>query len=80
MLSILRKLNEYNKLLYIKIIGIASELITELTIKYGNTFSIINIDKRAKNVTNFFNSIGFENYIEQQEMELNIKDYNYGGL
>jgi len=57
-------------------IGIASKLITQLTKKYGNTFSIINVDKKAKNVTSFLNSVGFENYIEQLEMEL-ILNKNY---
>ncbi len=52
--------------------GIATKLITELARKYGNYFSIINVDKKAKNVTSFFSSIGFENYIEQLELELKL--------
>ncbi|MDH7445965.1 GNAT family N-acetyltransferase [Aquimarina sp. 2201CG14-23] len=54
--------------------GIASKLITELAKKYGNAFSIINVDKKAENMTSFFNSIGFENYLEQLEMELKINN------
>ena len=52
--------------------GIASKLITELVSKYGNTFSVINVDKKAKDLTSFFDSIGYEEYIEQLEMELEI--------
>jgi len=51
-------------------VGIASKLIAQLTKKYGSAFSVINVDKNAKNITSFFNSVGFENYIEQLEMEL----------
>ena len=51
-------------------IGIASNLIAQLAKKHGSAFSIINVDKKAKNVTSFFKSVGFENYIEQLEMEL----------
>lgn len=53
-------------------IGIASELMTELVKKYGNPFSIINVDKKADNVINFFNSLELENHLEQLEMELKI--------
>lgn len=57
--------------------GIASSLIAELTKKNGNSFSIINVDKKAENVNSFFDSIGFENYLEQLEMELEInKNYS----
>lgn len=53
--------------------GIASNLITELVRKYGNSFSVINVDKKAENVNGFFDSKGFKNYLEQLEMELEIK-------
>lgn len=57
--------------------GIASSLIIELTKKFGNGFSVINVDKKAENVTHFFDSIGFENYLNQQEMKLEInKNYS----
>ena len=56
--------------------GIATTLIAELSKKYGNVFSIINVDKKAKSTILFFESVGFENYIEQLEMEL-ILDGNY---
>lgn len=52
--------------------GIATRLIAELAKKHGDSFSIINIDKKAKNVIRFFESLGFENYIEQLEMELKL--------
>jgi len=51
-------------------VGVASKLIAQLAKKHGSTFSIINVDKKAKNVSSFFNSVGFENYIEQLEMKL----------
>ena len=53
-------------------IGLATELIAELENKYGKDFSVINVDKRAENVIGFFHSIGFENFIEQLEMELDL--------
>lgn len=52
--------------------GIASRLLIELANRYGNDFSVINVDKKAENVTHFFESIGFKNFLEQIEMELNI--------
>ena len=52
--------------------GVATKLISELAERYGNSFSVINVDKKARNVTGFFESIGFENYIEQLEMELKL--------
>lgn len=51
---------------------IASSLIIELKKKYGNGFSVINVDKKAENVAHFFDSIGFQNYLNQLEMELKI--------
>ena len=58
-------------------VGIASKLIAHLAKKYGSTFSVINVDKKAKNIIDFFNSVGFEKYIEQLEMELILnKDYS----
>ncbi|WP_273566752.1 GNAT family N-acetyltransferase [Maribacter halichondriae] len=56
---------------------IASTLILELTEKYGNTLSIINVDKRSNVVNDFFNKIGLENNLEQLEMEFELnKNYN----
>lgn len=52
--------------------GIASKLIAELAEKHGNSFSVINVDKQAKHVTGFFESLGFENFLEQLEMELKL--------
>ena len=51
--------------------GIARTLVSELTKKYGNSFSLINVDKRFESVNQFFTSIGLENYLEQLEMEFN---------
>jgi ribosomal protein S18 acetylase RimI-like enzyme len=56
---------------------IASTLVLELTVRYGNTLSIINVDKRSNVVNDFFNKIGLENYLEQLEMELELnKNYS----
>lgn len=52
--------------------GIASTLISHVSKEFGSTFSVINIDKKAKNVISFFNSIGLENYLDQLEMKLDI--------
>lgn len=50
--------------------GIASTLIHKLTDEYGDTLSVINVDKESKSVNQFFNKIGLENSLEQLEMEL----------
>lgn len=56
---------------------IASTLIYKLTNKYGNTLSIINVDKKSKSVNHFFSKIGLENNLEQLEMELELnKNYS----
>lgn len=55
---------------------IASTLFSELINKFGNTFSIINVDKSSKSVNAFLNSIGFQINLEQLEMELQL-DKNY---
>ncbi len=52
--------------------GIASTLILKLKEKYGNELSVINVDKRARAVNDFFNKIGLENNLEQLEMELEL--------
>jgi len=51
---------------------IASTLIYKLTNKYGNTLSIINVDKKSKSVNHFLSKIGLENILEQLEMELEL--------
>jgi ribosomal protein S18 acetylase RimI-like enzyme len=51
-------------------IGIASTLVAQVAEKHGSTLSIINVDKKAQHVTRFFKSVGFDNYLEQIEMEL----------
>ncbi|UOY07641.1 GNAT family N-acetyltransferase [Muricauda sp. SCSIO 64092] len=52
--------------------GMASTLIFELTKKYGNTFSVINVDKRSKGINDFFHKMGFQKNLEQLEMELEL--------
>ncbi|MEM9866524.1 MAG: GNAT family N-acetyltransferase [Bacteroidota bacterium] len=52
--------------------GIASTLVAEVTKKYGKTLSVINVDKAFEGTNQFFNALGFENYVEQLEMVLNI--------
>jgi ribosomal protein S18 acetylase RimI-like enzyme len=49
---------------------IASTLMWKLIEKYGNTFSIINVDKSSKSVNTFLTKIGFEKNLEQLEMKL----------
>ncbi len=49
---------------------IASTLIIALKEKHGNTFSIINVDKRSKIANEFFKKIGLKKTLEQLEMEL----------
>lgn len=56
--------------------GIASNLLFELKKQNGGTFSIINVDKSSEDTVRFFKTLGFENYIEQFEMELNITTAN----
>lgn len=53
--------------------GIASSLIREIIEKNGNSCSIINIDKKSKNTLDFLNSLGLKSFLEQIEMELDIK-------
>lgn len=50
--------------------GIATKLIADLAGQYGSSFSVINVDKKAKSLSDFFESLGFECFIEQLEMEL----------
>lgn len=56
--------------------GIASTLIFELIEKYGDTLSIINVDKKSKEANNFLNNIGLENSLEQIEMELKLNKHD----
>jgi ribosomal protein S18 acetylase RimI-like enzyme len=49
---------------------IASTLMRKLIDEYGNTFSIINVDKSSKSVNAFLRKIGFEKNLEQLEMKL----------
>ena len=49
---------------------IASTLLTEISKTYGNSISIINIDKSSKPTNQFFKSLGLEDYLEQLEMKL----------
>ncbi|AXT54484.1 GNAT family N-acetyltransferase [Aquimarina sp. AD1] len=51
---------------------IASTLIHELIKRYGDEFSIINIDKSSKPVNAFLERIGLENNLEQLEMKLHL--------
>jgi len=55
---------------------IASTLIDEIIRTYGNTFSIINVDKSSKCINTFLEKIGLEKNLEQLEMKLQL-DRNY---
>ena len=52
--------------------GIASSLVTALTKTSGNSLSVINIDVNPPGTVHFFESLGFEHYLTQVEMELKI--------
>lgn len=54
--------------------GIASTLIFELIEKYGETLSIINVDKKSIELNSFLKKIGLENSLEQIEMELKLEN------
>ena len=51
---------------------IASTLLSRISKIYGNTISIINIDKSSKPMLQFFENIGLEDYLEQLEMKLDL--------
>ena len=52
--------------------GVASALCSALSSSYGNTLSIINVDKRATSMNAFLKTIGLEVYLVQLEMELQL--------
>ncbi|MCH2231544.1 MAG: GNAT family N-acetyltransferase [Crocinitomicaceae bacterium] len=54
--------------------GIAKQLLTGITTKYGKDLFIVNVDKKSTNTINFFRSIGLDNYIDQLEMELTLNE------
>ncbi len=51
---------------------IASTLLSKLIKDYGNTLSIINVDKRSKSAHHFLTQIGFTKNLEQLEMKLQL--------
>ncbi len=55
--------------------GIASTLLFELIKKYGNSLSIINVDKKSIEANNFLKKIGLEKSLEQIEMELILNNH-----
>jgi len=52
---------------------VASTLISELIKRYGNSFTMINVDKRSNSMNAFMVKIGFENILEQLEMKLDFE-------
>lgn len=52
---------------------VASTLISELIKRYGNSFAMINVDKRSNSMNAFMVKIGFENILEQLEMKLDFE-------
>ena len=52
--------------------GIGSALVNNLAEKFSEDISVINIDKSAVYVLDFFRSIGLENYLDQMEMKLEL--------
>mgnify|MGYP002635287366 CR=1 FL=1 len=55
---------------------IATTLIDKIIETYGNTFSIINVDKSSKAINTFLENIRLEKNLEQLEMKLQL-DGNY---
>lgn len=54
---------------------IASTLVQEIIEPYGNTLSIINVDKSSKCVHIFLEKIGLKKNLEQLEMQLQLDTY-----
>lgn len=55
---------------------IASTLISKLLKEYGNTLSIINVDKDSESIHRFLKQIGLKKNLEQLEMKLQLKRNN----
>jgi len=51
---------------------VASTLVQEIIQTYGNTLSIINVDKSSKSINTFLKKIGFRSNLEQLEMKLHL--------
>ncbi len=51
---------------------VASTLVRHTIETFGNTLSIINVDKNAKTINTFLESIGFKKNLEQLEMKLHL--------
>ncbi|WP_299765321.1 GNAT family N-acetyltransferase [uncultured Dokdonia sp.] len=52
---------------------IASTLVSKLLEEYGNTLSIINVDKGSESTHRFFKHIGLKKNLEQLEMKLQLR-------
>ncbi len=52
--------------------SVASSLLSNLIVVSGSTLSIINVDKSSKSVHTFLKKMGFEKYLEQLEMKLEL--------
>ncbi|WP_286813984.1 MULTISPECIES: GNAT family N-acetyltransferase [unclassified Maribacter] len=52
---------------------VASTLVKQLTETYGNTLSIINVDKSSNCINTFFKRIGLKNHLEQLEMKFHLE-------
>jgi len=51
---------------------IGSAMIGEIINTCGNSLSIINVDERSKSIHGFLKSLGFENFLDQYEMQLQL--------
>lgn len=51
---------------------VASTLVSGIIETYGNTLSILNVDKSSKGISIFLKKIGFKNNLEQLEMKLQL--------
>lgn len=52
---------------------VATTLLYEVSKKYGNSISVINIDSNSKATTCFFETIGLQKFLAQKEMKLMIQ-------
>jgi len=53
--------------------GLAKQLFNYIASNFGNEMSIINVDDSSKETASFLESLGFEKFIVQHEMELKLK-------
>lgn len=53
--------------------GVGRQLLAHIATNFGKDVSVINVDNTSKETQNFFNKIVMDIYIQQYEMELQLK-------